>query len=54
MHEYSKYVDETIAKNIQISDLTALLDKYIKKLSDPVEYWKEARRKLLVQKQLVN
>ncbi len=49
MHEYGKYVDETIAKNIQISDLTALLDKYIKKLSDPVEYWKEARRKLLLQ-----
>lgn len=49
MHEYSKYVDEIKAKNIQISDLAALLDKYIKKLSDPVEYWKEARRKLLSQ-----
>lgn len=49
MHEYSKYVDETIAKNIQLSDLTALIDKYIKKLSDPVEYWKETRQKLLSQ-----
>ncbi len=49
MHEFGKFVDETIAKNIQISDLTALIDKYIKKLSDPVEYWKEARRKLLLQ-----
>ena len=49
MHEFGKYVDETIAKNIQISDLTTLIDKYIKKLSDPVEYWKETRRKLLLQ-----
>lgn len=49
VHEFGKYVDEIIAKNIQISDLTALLDKYIKKLSDPVEYWKETRRKLLLQ-----
>lgn len=49
MHEYSKYVDETIAKNIQLSDLTALIDKYIKKMSDPVEYWKETRQKLLSQ-----
>lgn len=49
MLKYGKDVDEIIAKNIQISDLTALIDKYIKKLSDPVEYWKEARRKLLAQ-----
>lgn len=49
MHEFSKFADEIIAKNIQISDLTDLIDKYIKKLSDPVEYWKETRRKLLSQ-----
>lgn len=58
MHEYSKYVDEIKAKNIQISDLAALLDKYIKNCLIQLNTGKKQEEnychKVLVQKQLVN
>lgn len=58
MHEFGKYVDETIAKNIQISDLTALIDKYIKNYQIQLNIGKKQEEnyccKVLVQKQFVN
>ena len=46
-NEYYKYVDDTIPKNIQPSDLAEKLDEYIKDIYDPVKYWENTRLRLV-------
>lgn len=45
-YKYKTYVDEMIPKNIKNAEMAEIIDKYIEIINDPIERWKNFRKKL--------
>lgn len=48
-NNFSNYVDDVIYKNISISELTEKINHYIDILINPIHFWKNMRKQLIVQ-----
>lgn len=48
-NNFSNYVDDVIYKNISISELTEKINHYIDILINPIHFWENMRKQLIVQ-----
>ena len=48
-YKFSNYVDDIIPKNLKNAEIAEIIDKYIEVFNDPIERWKNFRRKILEQ-----
>lgn len=48
-HKFSDHVDGIIPKNLKNSEIAEIIDNYIEILNDPIERWKNFRKRLLEQ-----
>lgn len=48
-YKFSNDVDDIIPKNLKNAEIAELIDKYIEILNDPIERWKNFRKKILEQ-----
>ncbi len=48
-YKFSNDVDDIIPKNLKNAEIAEIIDKYIEVFNDPIERWKNFRRKILEQ-----
>jgi len=48
-NKYNDYVDDIIYKNISPSEMAEKINKYIKELTNPVDYWERVKKQLIRQ-----
>ena len=48
-YKFSDHVDDIIPKNLKNSEIAEIIDNYITIINDPIENWKNLRKKLLNQ-----